>query len=196
MKITDLAQHLHQTRHNKSGRAIGNAMNVSEVWECVLASDRTSIDRIDVHLQKLPRPVDGLFARVTPSSDQEKEIAAVFVNNDLPPHWRDFIIIKEMMHCFTPMERYNSTPQDTESLLTSLVKRGGRYSLSVAADDAGLIAAAEVILPHKTVENLLATGQDFNQIAARHGLHPEIVHEICRFEMMHYRKNGTLTGSD
>lgn len=99
------------------------------------------------------------------------------------------------MHCFTPMEGYCSTPEDATQLLKALVKRGGRYTLNVAADDAGILAAAEVILPHKTVESLQALGLDTDEIAARHGLHPEIVSEICRVDIMHYRKNGTLKGT-
>jgi hypothetical protein len=194
VKITDLAQHLHQIRHNKSGRAIGNAMVVSEVWDCVLSSDKTSIDRIDVHITDLPKPVDGMFARVATPGLPEQEIAAVFVNISLPVHWRDFIIIKEMMHCFTPMTGYCSTPKDAKGVLNVLVQRGGRYTLNVAADDAGILAAAEVILPHKIIESLLAVGQDTDQIATRHGLHPEIVKEICRVDIMHYRKNGTISG--
>lgn len=194
LKITELAQHLHQLRHNKSGRAVGSAMMVSEVWAAILESDKTSIDRIDVHIEDLPRPVDGMFARIVLPGNPEQEIGAVYVHDGLPKHWRDFIIIKEMMHCFTPMDGYCSTPEDAEKLLQALVKRGGRYTLNVAADDAGIIAAAEVILPHKTVESLQAVGLDTDEIANRHGLHPEIVAEICRVDIMHYRKNGTLKG--
>ena len=195
MKITELAQHLHQLRHNKSGRAIGAAMNVGEVWNAILQSDKTSIDRIDVHLEELPRPVDGMFARVVLPGPPEQEMAAVFVHGSLPRHWRDFIIVKEMMHCFTPMDGYCSTPEDAAGLLNALVKRGGRYAINVAADDAGIVAAAEVVLPHKTVESLLALGLSTHEIAARHGLHPDIVSEICRVDIMHYRKNGTIRGT-
>jgi hypothetical protein len=194
MKITELAQHLHQLRHNRSGRAIGSAMTVGEVWDSILESDRTSIDRIDVHIERLPRPVDGMFARVVMPGDPEQEIAAVYAHSELEKHWLHFIIIKEMMHCFTPMQGYCNTPEDASSLLTALVKRGGRYTLNVAADDAGILAAAEVILPHKTVEAAQAKGLDTVEIAHRHGLHPDIVAEICRVDIMHYRKNGSLDG--
>ena len=195
MKIAELAQHLHQLRHNRSGRAIGSAMTVGEVWASVLESDKTSIDRIDVHIEDLPRPVDGMFSRLVLPGDPEEEIAAVYVHRELERHWKEFIIIKEMMHCFTPMDGYCSTPEEAKQLLTALVQQGGRYTLNVAADDAGIIAAAEVILPHKTVESHLAQGLDTDEIAARHGLHPDIVSEICRVDIMHYRKNGKLNGT-
>ena len=195
MKISELAQHLHQLRHNRSGRAIGSSMMVAEVWAAILESNKTSIDRIDVHIETLPRPVDGMFARVVLPGEPEQEIGAVYVHDDLPTHWRDFIIVKEMMHCFTPMDRYCSTPEDAAKLLQALVKHGGRYTLNVAADDADIVAAAEVILPHKTVESLQAEGLDTKEIANPHGLHPEIVSEICRVDIMHYRKNGTLKGT-
>jgi len=200
LKITDLAQHLHQLRHNRSGRAVGSGMHVSEVWTAILESENTSIDQIDVHIRALPRPVDGFFARlVIPGRPElhdaaETEVAAVYVHDVLPQHWRDFIIVKEMMHCFTPMDGYCSTPEDAKLLLQALVKKGGRYTLNVAADNAGIIAAAEVILPHKTVESHFAQGLSMEEIAHRHGLHVEIVSEICRVDIMHLRKNGTLNG--
>ena len=170
-------------------------MTVGEVWESVLQSDKTSIDRIDVHVEALPRPVDGMFSRLVLPGTPEQEIAAVYVHNALPTHWKEFIIVKEMMHCFTPMDGYCSTPEDATQLLTALVQRGGRYTLNVAADDAGIVAAAEVILPHKTVESLQALGLGSEEIAHRHGLHPDIVAEICRVDIMHYRKNGKLNGT-
>ncbi|MEX5562584.1 hypothetical protein SM764_04115 [Pseudophaeobacter sp. 1A16562] len=170
-------------------------MTVAEVWNAVLASDHTSIDQIDVHIERLPRPVDGMFARLVLPGTPEPEVAAVYVHDELENHWRDFIIIKEMMHCFTPMDGYCSTPEDAGSLLNALVKRAGRYTLNVAADDAGIIAAAEVILPHKTVEGHIAQGLGTEEIAHRHNLHPEIVSEICRVDIMHYRKNGSLNGA-
>ena len=171
-------------------------MRASEVWEAILESDKTSIDRIDVHIESLPRPIDGMFARlVLPEGVNSGEVAAVYVHKELPSHWREFIIIKEMMHCFTPMQGYCSTPADAAQLLRALVQRGGKYTLNVAADDAGILAAAEVILPHKTVESHIAQELDTDEIAHRHGLHPEIVDEICRVDIMYHRKNGTLNGS-
>lgn len=86
LKITELAQHLHQLRHNRSGRAVGSAMNVSEVWASVLESQETSIDRIDVHIECLPRPIDGMFARVVLPEQPEQEIAAVYAHKELPLH--------------------------------------------------------------------------------------------------------------
>lgn len=98
------------------------------------------------------------------------------------------------MHCFTPMDGYCSTPDAAAHLLNALVKQGGRYTINVAADEAGILAAAEVILPHTTVESLQAQGLSTEEIAHRHALHPDIVSEICRVDIMHYRKNGTLKG--
>ncbi|MBM2576096.1 hypothetical protein JQC91_07245 [Jannaschia sp. Os4] len=171
-------------------------MNVTEVWKGILESNLTSVDELFVHIDRpLPDPVEGTFARLmVPSTDSapSRELAYIYVDSRLEQHWRDFIIIKEMMHCFTPMDRYSPTPASARGVLSTLVERGGRYTLNVAADDAGIFAAAEVILPHSTVESLLAVGQDLNQIAFRHNLHPDIVHEICRVDVMHRRKNGSL----
>ncbi len=191
MKITALAQHLHQLRHNRSGRAIGNSMQVAEVWNSVLESDKTSIDQIDVVIEDMPSPVDGMFSRI---AYPDKEIGVVHVNKKLPEHWRDFVIIKEMMHCFTPLSRYCPTPDSANDVLTSLVKRAGRYTTNVAADNVAILAAAEVILPHTTILSLLSVNQDVMQIATRHNLHHEIAEEICRVDSISWRRKASILG--
>lgn len=191
LKITELAQHLHEIRKRQTGRALGNAMRVSEVWNAITESDKTTISEIRIYLEDLPRPVDGCFLRgVNPTTGEE--VAHVLVHRQLPRHWREFVAIKEMMHCYTPMADYVITPKDAGNLVRGLTSSYARYTPAVAADDIGILAATEVILPHKTIEMLRATGQDEAQIATRHGLHPDVAQQICRTDLIMLRQNGNL----
>ncbi|WP_339646426.1 hypothetical protein [Jannaschia helgolandensis] len=191
MKYTDLSQHLHLLRKKQNGRQVGVAMRVHEVWDAVVASDLTSIDTLKLYTAELPRPFDGLFVRMA-SEDGSREMAVIYVHKHLDKHWKEFVVIKEMMHCFTPGTRYTISPKDAAQLAEAKSTQGGRYTPAVAADDGGILAAAEVILPSYTVERLMAAGQNLQQIAHHHGLHDEIVQQICRVEMLHQRKNGSL----
>ena len=41
---------------------------------------------------------------------------------------------------------------------------------------------------------VIAEGIDYREIALRHNLHEEIAEMICRHEVLHRRKNGSLSG--
>jgi len=189
LKYTDLSQHLHLLRHNATGRPVGAAMSVVEVWNAIIASELTSIEEIRFFEAELPSPCDGLFTRLLNSKDGN-EVAAVYVRKDLDKHWKEFVAIKEMMHCFTPGSKYINGPKDAAGLVEALASRSPRYTPAVAADDGAILAAAEVILPHYTVERLMQAGQDLTQIAHHHGLHVDVVQQICRLDFIHHRKNG------
>ena len=191
MKYVELAQHLHELRSARSGRSVGAAMSVSEVWVSILESNKTGASEILYYETPLPRPFDGLFARLV-SEDESKEIGVVWVHNGLDRHWKEFVAVKEMMHCFTQGASYTGTPSDAKNLVEALCSKTGRYAPSVAADNSAILAAAEVILPHFTVERHLKLGHDTAQIAASHGLHPDVAEMICRFDLLHNRKNGEL----
>ncbi|OOY18676.1 hypothetical protein BMI86_20030 [Thioclava sp. DLFJ5-1] len=167
-------------------------MRMGEVWQGVLDSHHTPIDRILYYEANLPRPFDGLFVRLG-STTGEGEAAAIYVYKDLPDHWKEFVAIKEMMHCFTPGKHYTGTPREAQLLVEALCsKTSGRYGASVAADNSAILAAAEVILPHYTVERYLKQGKEVAQIAVEQGLHPDLAEMICRFDMLQRRKNGEL----
>lgn len=191
MKYVELAQHLHEIRASQSGRAIGAAMSMLEVWSALIASPKTGIGEIRYFEASLPRPFDGLFVRLR-SEDEAREVAAVYVKRDLPPHWREFVAIKEMMHCWAPGRTYDGTPADAKNLVDALCSKSGRYTPSVVADTSAILAAAEVILPSFTVERHLKLGHDWAQIAASHNLHPDIAEMICRFDILHHRRNGEI----
>lgn len=192
MKYVDLSQHIHEMRANKTGRAIGRGMRLMEVWQAALDSPLTDITEILYYEADLPNPFDGLFARLQGKNDES--IAAIYVRRDLEDHWREFVAIKELMHCWSPVDTWEGTPSASRKLATALTRREGRYTPNVAADSGAVHAAAEVILPHKTVERHLAQGHDVAQIAFAHGLHEEIVEMICRHDLLHTRKNGSLGG--
>jgi hypothetical protein len=146
MKYVDLAQHVHELRFARSKRTIGVAMRVMEVWNAAIDCPKNGITEICYYETALPRPFDGLFARLNDSSGL-RGIAAIFVHKSLPKHWKEFVAIKEMMHCWSPGKSYVGTPEDVARLVVALSARTPRYSPRVAADHAAVLAAAEVMLP-------------------------------------------------
>lgn len=192
MKYVNLAQHLHELRAARSGRIVGAAMRMPEVWQGILDSEKTPISEIRYFVADLPRPFDGFFARLG-GEDGEQEIAAVYVHRALDPHWQEFVAIKEMMHCFSPGKNYTGTASDAKVLVDALCQETDRYGASVAADNSAILAAAEVMLPHYAVERSLKSGKTIDEIASSQGLHPDIAHMICRFDVLHHRKNGELS---
>lgn len=190
MKYVDLSQHIHELRAEQTGRAIGRGMSLTEVWTAALASPKTDITAIKYYEANLPEPFDGLFVRL--QKDESESIAAIYVRSSLDQHWKEFVAVKEIMHCWSPNQTWEGTPERVRSLVKALTSKHGRYTPNVAADSGAVHAAAEVILPHRTVERHLAQGHDTGQIALMHGLHPEVVDMICRHDMLHYRKNGSL----
>ena len=189
MKYVDLAQHIHGLRAKRTGRPIGAAMRVSEVWNAAIDCPQNGISEILYYETNLPRPFAGMFFRLVDST-ANREIAAIYVEKNLDNHWKEFIAIKEMMHCWSPGKSYVGTPKDAEHLVDELCSKSGPYTPKVIADSSAIHAAAEVMLPHFTVERQLALGMDSKQIAFSHGLHPEITEMICRFDLLHKRKNG------
>lgn len=190
MKYVDLAQHLHELRLTRSGRPVGAAMSVSEVWQCALDSHHSSIKEIFYYETELPEPFEGLFIRLR--SEDEHERAAIYVHKDREKHWKEFIAIKEIMHCWSSASTYVGTPDNAKRLISALASRDVPYLQIVAADVGAILAAGEVILPHHMVERHIAMGHDNEQIAVHHGLHPDITRLICSLDFLHMRKNGSL----
>lgn len=191
MKYVDLSQHLHELRFKRTGRAIGAAMSLMEVWNAAIDCHLNGISEIRYYETSLPRPFDGLFVRMV-KSDQSSTIGVIYVDKNQPKHWREFAAIKELMHCWSPGKTYVGTPEEAKNLIDALNTQTGRYSSIAASDEGAVHAAAEVMLPHYTVERHLGLGHDYQQIAASHGLHPEVAQMICRFDLLHKRKNGNL----
>jgi hypothetical protein len=191
MKYVDLSQHIHELRAEKTGRAIGRGMRVAEVWDAALASPKNDISFLKYFEADLPDPFDGIFVRLQRDGESG---AVVYVRRTLEVHWKEFVAIKELMHCWSPVHTWEGTPSSTKLLVKALTRKDGRYTPNVAADSGAVSAAAEVILPHTTVERHLEQGHDFIQIAMMHGLHEEVVEMICRHDFLHHRKNGSLGG--
>ncbi len=192
MKFSELSQHIHELRYEASGRAIGRGMRCSEVWSAAIKCPKNGVDAIRYHETKLPEPVHGIFCRL----DQEDgtTIAAIYVQKTLDSHWKEFIAIKELMHCWSPGNTRVGTQKSSRLLVKALTTKQGPYTPNVAADSAAVFAAAEVILPHYTVERHLEMGHDFAEIANQQGLHHDIVEMICRHDVLQRRKNGSLSG--
>ena len=192
MKFSELAQHIHELRYEATGRAIGRGMSCSEVWNAALKCPKNGVDDVRYYEADLPKPVHGLFVRL--DHKDGRTIAVIYVQKSLDRHWKEFVTIKELMHCWSPGITRVATHEASRLLVKALTTKQGPYTPNVAADSAAVFAAAEVILPHYTVERHIAEEIDFIEIATRHGLHSEIVEMICRQEVLQARKNGSLSG--
>lgn len=192
MKFSELSQHIHELRYEATGRAIGRGMRCMEVWSAALKCPKNGVDAIRYYEADLPEPVHGVFSRL--DHKDGTTYAVIYVQKTLDQHWKEFITIKELMHCWSPGDTRVATREASRLLVKALTTKQGPYTPNVAADSAAVFAAAEVILPHYTVERHIAEGIDFEEIAVRHGLHPAITKMICQHEVLQARKNGSLSG--
>lgn len=193
MKYVALADHLHQLRYVRTGRAIGTAMSVMEVWSGALESDLNGVDEIQYFETDLPRPFDGMFIRLV-SEDGSRTRVAIYIDRSLERHWKEFVLIKELMHCWSPASSHTGTSAKAADLVNAINSRhASRYATpAVEADLGAVYAAAEVILPHTTLERYVANGLSPVEIGHRCGMHPDIAELICRWDTVHHRKNGHL----
>lgn len=190
MSYAEFSDYLHQLRAARTGRPRGAAMRLAEVWNCAIDCKRNGISEIRYHeTENLPSGFDGAFVRLD-SVAKDRSIAAIYVDRNLPAHWKEFVAIKEMMHCWSPGHTFVGDATQVRELVHGLTR--GKFTPVVAADSSAVLAAAEVILPHYKIEHQLAVGQSYAQIAHTHGLHPEVVEEISRFDLLHLRKNGSF----
>lgn len=200
MKFVDLAQHLRQLRFVRTGRSSESAMSAIEVWQGAEQCPDNGIGKIRFRSTELPRPFDGLFARYADPQAPGRDPVVILIDRRLPQHWRDFVLIKELMHCWSPEDTRVQGPQDAAQLITALNIPTSRYPASAAADLQAVQAAAEVILPHYVVEReLIELAADNGhqqdvvaEVANRHGLHPEVAQLICRHDLLVTRKVGCL----
>lgn len=193
MKFTELSLHIHGLRHQRSGRSIGAAMRLVEVCDAAIHSDLNDISQVHYYHIDLVDDMMGNFCRLI-NRDTGRQIALVFVNKRMPKHWQEFVAIKETMHCWSPRDSYVAGPGDVGKLLSGHIGKVGSYSITpvIAADVNAITAAAEVMLPAATILPLMNMGLDYAEIAHRHGLHPDIVAEISKVEILHARLNGSL----
>ncbi|WP_156477999.1 hypothetical protein [Acetobacter malorum] len=191
MLFTELSEYLHRLRFEKCGRAIGYRMTAMEIWDLALACKRNGITKIYVKETVLPPSFDGTFVRMT-SEKGDGDVCYVYLNENLPSHWKEFVIAKELMHCWSPGKTYIGEPERAGQLVQALTTTSGKYTASVAADVGAIVAAAEVMLPIYTLERDLAKSLSTEEIASRHNLHPDVAKTICSIELMHMRKNGCL----
>lgn len=155
--FVELSEHIHALRAAKTGRASGRGMSFYEVWAAAIDCPRNSISEIRFFDKKpLPKPISGLFVRL--ESNDGRSFAAVYVDSKLDDHWKEFAAIKELMHCWSPGHTYVGTQQGVRNLVGGMVAEADPYTPDVAADRSAVLAAAEVILPHYTVERHLAQG--------------------------------------
>lgn len=199
MKFVQLGQHLRRLRQEQTGRGPFSAMRVMEVWDAAIRCPDNGISRIFYNETRLPAPLLGFFARLR-NDELGENIADIYVHRPHPhsnkrrlePHWKEFVIVKELMHCWSPAGTYVGTPEKAAELLTTLNTPSGPFGAMAVADYMALLAAAEVIMPCAMIRHELKLGKEINQIAHEQGLHPEIMAYICRHDIMDQRLDGGL----
>lgn len=198
MKIVELSKHLRDLRIVRTGRPVTAAMRVLEVWQGALDCDTNGISEIFYYETSLPSPLLGFFSRL--KMDGAGDRATIFVHRPhgksikrrLEPHWKEFVIIKELMHCWSPQSSFVGTPKKAAELLSDLNTPSGPFGTMAKADYIALLAAAEVILPSKQIRADLARGKDFQQIGHEHGLHPDVAKYICQHDVLEARLKESL----
>lgn len=198
MKFVDLSQHLRELRNNSSGRKPSAAMRGMEVWKAAIKCPDNGISAVFYNETKLPAPAYGFFSRL--GDGNGNFIADIYVHKPhhksekrrLAPHWKEFVLIKELMHCWSPLSTYVGSPQAAAELLDTLNIPSGPFGRIAIADFIAVLAAAEVVLPYDIVKAAMGAGKETAQIAHEHGLHPEIVAYICRHDIMEERLIGCL----
>ena len=195
MKFVDLSEHLRSLR---PGRSHSAAMRVMEVWQAAIKCPKNGIGEIFYNETRLPSPFLGLFSRWKIAGGQD--IAEIFVHKPHPsshkrrlePHWKELVIIKELMHCWSPKASFVGTPSTAETLVNTLTAPLGPFVGMGKSDYGALLAAAEVILPCSLVRAAMDKGKEPAQIAHEHGLHPEIMAFICRHDTLDMMAKGSL----
>ena len=191
MKILELSQYLHQLRYTQTKRAIGYRMTAMEIWSLAQLCPKNGINEILVKDADLPAPFDGMFVRLANKSG-EGDRAVIFVRRSLALHWKEFVIAKELMHCWSPGESYVTNSSRAKSLVAAFTGKAKKYTALVAGDSMAVVAAAEVMLPLFTLERDFAKEIPLEEIAHRHNLHIEVAEMICSLELIWHRKNGSL----
>ncbi|MCO6383759.1 hypothetical protein [Oceanicola sp. 502str15] len=188
--FVELSEHIHELRAARAGRSPGFAMKYNEVWQAALDCPKNGISKIYLYEDvKIPKPFSGMFFRL---ESDGTNIGLVFVDEGLDGHWREFAIVKELMHCWSPGHTRVGTPAAAKDLVAAHVAAATPYPAAVAADNKAILAAAEVILPSYSAERYLGLGKTFEQIAFECGLDEGLVNFICRHDMLQARKNGHL----
>lgn len=198
MKFVELSSHLRKLRQDKTGRAPSAAMRVMEVWQAAIACQVNGISDIFYNETKLPAPLLGFFSRMRNADG--REVADIFVHRPHPsstkrrlaPHWKEFVIIKELMHCWSPSSTYVGSPDAAAELINTLNTPSGPFGAMAASDYMALLAAAEVIMPCSQIKAAMEKGKDSDQLAHEQGVHTEIMGYICRHDIMEQRLDGSL----
>ena len=185
-----LSEYIHELRAARTGRSAGFAMRYGEVWQCAIDCPRNGISEIFLYEKtNLPKPFSGMFVRV---SSGETNRGLIYVDANLDDGLKEFAIIKELMHCWSPGPSYIGTSEAAKDLVASHVAAASPYPTSVASDNNAILAAYEVILPSYAVERYLSLGKDSAEIALACDLDERVVKNLCRPDILHQRKNGHL----
>lgn len=194
MKFTDLSDHLHELREQRTKGALsrGRMMPVMDIWQGALDSPLTTVNDIRLKIGALPLGFEAGFVRF---KHGDKDCVIIATGEGLSRARMSFVVAKELMHCWSPKSTYVANPESAGKLAQALC-----YTTTVDqdtlklvhSDKAAFMAAAEVILPHYTLAKDFALGIPIEEIASRHSLSIEIAREICAPQTMNIRKSGSL----
>lgn len=198
MKFVDLGLHLRELRSAAAGRNIAGAMRVMEVWQAAENCPKNGIAKILFNETRMPAPLLGFFARMKEDATG-MDIADIYIHKPHPhahkrrlaPHWKEFVVIKELMHCWSPSPTYVGTPAQAAELLTTL-NSSAPFGAMASADYRALLAAAEVIMLCEQIRRELDAGKEVAQIAHENGLHVDVMRYISQHDMMLSRQTGCL----
>lgn len=140
----------------------------------------------------LPPSFEGLFLRFRKSGEEKVIIAT---SQNLSHARQEFVISKELMHCWSPANSRVNSPDRAKKLAEALSLSSPVSPATfkdVQADQAAIMAAAEVILPHYVLEKEIAENIPLEETASRHNIDIEIAKIICPHYTLNARKNGHL----
>lgn len=169
-----------------------------EVWKGALECPKNGITEIFCNDARLPAPVYGAFFRL--NGPDGSSVADIYLHRPrddsnkrrLPAHWREFMLIKELMHCWSPPETFVGTPDKAAELLTDLNTLSGPFGSMAQSDIIAVLAAAEVVLPYELCRHEMGRGKEPEQIGHEQSIHPAIAAYICRHDILEWRKDGCL----
>lgn len=194
MKFTELSEHLHslRARLTRGAKQPGYRMSAMDIWLCALKSDLNKISDIRVLIDTLPPGFEGLFLRLREGSEEKVIIAT---GKHLSHARQEYVISKELMHCWSSSDSWVNNPERARKLAEGLslsAPISPETFKDVKSDRDANNAAAEVILPHYVIEKEIAEQIPLEETASRHNLDIEIAKIICPHYTLKARKQGSL----
>lgn len=180
MKIAELTSYIHSMHCKISGHPQQTRMTWNQLWNVALACPKNKISNIKLSYQyDLPSFLEGAFFRVANSDGSFT--ARVLLDRAIRHTARhEFVLVKELMHCWSEPSSWVKDPDAAKELLSNLYHRHP-LSKDSFTDYLGLIAAANVMLPHEALYQEIRQGHTAHQIANLHNMEEEVVKMMMEY---------------